>query len=60
MSIYDEPKIDCHNHVLDPARLKAAGVVGVAFNATIHGAAYYADTAPLLARLAAPWILAVP
>lgn len=131
MNIYDEPKIDCHNHVLDPARfpyapdtayrpagqeispaaqlhkvmdaygvryslvvgpnsgygldnrclldaiahsqgrfkgiavvtndvsqaelerLKAAGVVGVAFNATIHGSAYYADTEPLLARLAA-------
>jgi predicted TIM-barrel fold metal-dependent hydrolase len=131
MNIYDEPKIDCHNHVLDPARfpyapdtayrpsgqeistaaqlhnvmdaygvryslvvgpnsgygldnrclldaiahsqgrfkgiavvpndasqaelerLKAGGVVGVAFNATLYGAAHYADTAPLLARLAA-------
>lgn len=131
MNIFDEAKIDCHNHVLDPARfpyaedtryrpagqeispaaqlhnvmdaygirysllvgpnsgygqdnrclldaiarsagrfkgvavvpndvsqpelerLKAAGVVGVAFNATIYGAAHYADTAPLLARLAA-------
>lgn len=131
MSIYDEPKIDCHNHILDPAqfpyspdtayrpsgqeispaaqlhnvmdaygvrhslvvepnsgygldnrclldaiassrgrfkgiavvpndvsqaeleRLKLAGIVGVAFNATLFGAAYYADTAPLLARLAA-------
>ena len=131
MNIYDEPKIDCHNHVLDPVRfpyapdtsyrpagqeispaaqlhnvmdaygvryslvvgpnsgygldnrclldaiarsqgrlkgiavvpndvsrpelerLKAAGVVGVAFNATLFGAAYYADTAPLLANLAA-------
>ena len=20
MNIYDEPKIDCHNHILDPAR----------------------------------------
>jgi predicted TIM-barrel fold metal-dependent hydrolase len=28
-------------------------VVGVAFNATIFGAAHYAETAPLLARLAA-------
>jgi predicted TIM-barrel fold metal-dependent hydrolase len=131
MNIYDEPKIDCHNHVLDPlrfpyaadanyrpggqeigsaaqltevldaygvryalvvgpnsgygtdnrclldaiahsagrfkgvavvrndveteelARLKAAGIVGVTMNATYHGAAYYANTAPLLAKLAA-------
>jgi predicted TIM-barrel fold metal-dependent hydrolase len=131
MNIYDEPKIDCHNHVIDPARftyaadtayqpagqeigdapyfmhvldaygvryalvvgpnsgygtdnrclldaiarsggrfkgiavvpndieisalerLKAAGVVGVAFNTTLHGAAYYADTDELLAKLAA-------
>jgi predicted TIM-barrel fold metal-dependent hydrolase len=131
MSIYDEPKIDCHNHILDPAqfpyspdtayrpagqevspaaqlhnvmdaygvhhslvvgpnsgygldnrclldaianskgrfkgiavvpndvsqaeleRLKLAGIVGVAFNATLFGAVYYADTEPLLARLAA-------
>jgi predicted TIM-barrel fold metal-dependent hydrolase len=130
MNIYDEPKIDCHNHVLDPVnfpyspdtayrptgqeispaaqmlnvmdaygvrhslvvgpnsgygldnrclldaiahsqgrlkgiavvtndasrteleRLKAAGIVGVAFNATLFGAAHYADCAPLLARLA--------
>jgi predicted TIM-barrel fold metal-dependent hydrolase len=130
VSIFDEPKIDCHNHVLDPARfayandvayrptgqeigtlaqyldvmnsynvahalvvgpnsgygtdnrclidvlaqgrgrfkgiavvpndvslaelerLKAVGVVGIAFNATIFGPAYYADTAPLLRRLA--------
>ena len=131
MNIYDEPKIDCHVHVIDPARfpyeadtryrpsgqeittaaqllrvldaygvghalvvgtnsgygtdnrclldalargegrlkgiavvsndvereelerLKAAGVVGVAFNATFNGTAYYADSAPLLAKLAA-------
>lgn len=131
MNIYDEPKIDCHNHVLDPARfpyapdvhyrpaaqevgtldqlhavldaygvqhalvvgpnsgygldnrclldaiagsagrfkgiavvrndaslgeierLKGAGIVGVAFNATVNGTEYYADTAPLLKRLAA-------
>jgi predicted TIM-barrel fold metal-dependent hydrolase len=131
MNIYDEPKIDCHNHVLDPVRfpyaadvayrpagqeigsasyflqvldaygvryalvvgpnsgygtdnrclldaiarsggrfkgiavvpndvelsaleqLKAAGVVGVAFNVTLYGAAYYAGTGPLLAKLAA-------
>lgn len=131
MNIYDELKIDCHNHVLDPVRfpyapdaiyrpagqevssaaqwlrvldaygvqyalvvgpnsgygtdnrclldaiaqskgrfkgvavvpndvgqselerLKASGVVGIAFNATHYGAAYYADTSPLLAKLAA-------
>jgi predicted TIM-barrel fold metal-dependent hydrolase len=131
MNIYDEPKIDCHNHVLDPARfpyaedtpyrpagqevglpaqlhnvmdaygvrhslvvgpnsgygqdnrclldaiaqsqgrfkgiavvpndvsraelerLKAAGVVGVAFNLTLYGVAHYADTSALLSRLAA-------
>jgi predicted TIM-barrel fold metal-dependent hydrolase len=129
VSIFDEPKIDCHNHVLDPARfayandvaycptgqeigtlaqyldvmnsynvahallvgpnsgygtdnrclidvlangqgrfkgiavvpndvslvelerLKALGVVGIAFNATIFGPAYYANTAQLLSRL---------
>ena len=131
MSIFDEPKIDCHCHVLDPARfpyapdvayrpgtqevgtlaqyqqvmaaygvrhallvgpnsgygldnrclldavaqgrgkfkgiavvhndassdelaaLKAAGIIGVAFNATLYGAPYYENTAPLLQRLAA-------
>ena len=131
MSIYDEPKIDCHCHVFDPARfpygedsvyrpagqeigtaaqftrvldaygvrhallvgpnsgyeqdnrcmldaiangrgrfkgiavvrndldddalraLKAAGIVGVAFNATFHGVDYYRDAASLLDRLAA-------
>ncbi|MGA8786230.1 MAG: amidohydrolase family protein [Polaromonas sp.] len=131
MNIYDEPKIDCHNHVLDPARfpyaegttyrpagqevspaaqlhnvmdaygvrhslvvgpnsgygqdnrclldaiahsqgrlkgiavvpndvssselarLKAAGVVGVAFNVTLYGVAHYADTSALLSQLAA-------
>jgi predicted TIM-barrel fold metal-dependent hydrolase len=131
MNIYDEPKIDCHNHVLDPARfayapdvqyrpagqeigtlaqmhavldaygvrhalvvgpnsgygldnrclldaivgsagrfkgiavvrndagldeleqLKKAGIVGIAFNTTVNGTAYYADAAPLLERLAA-------
>jgi predicted TIM-barrel fold metal-dependent hydrolase len=131
MNIYDEPKIDCHNHVLDPLRfpyvadttyrpsgqelgsaaqltevlnaygvryalvvgpnsgygtdnrclldtiahgagrfkgvavvrndvetaelerLKAAGIVGVTMNATYYGAAYYANTGPLLAKLAA-------
>ena len=131
MSIYDEPKIDCHCHVLDPARfpygeasvyrpagqeigtaaqftrvmdaygvthallvgpnsgyeqdnrclldaiasgagrfkgiavvpndigdgalrsLRAAGIVGVAFNATFHGVDFYRDTEDLLARLAA-------
>jgi predicted TIM-barrel fold metal-dependent hydrolase len=34
-------------------RLKAAGIVGVTMNATDHGAAYYANTGPLLAKLAA-------
>jgi hypothetical protein len=24
LSIYDEPKIDCHNHVFDPARFPYA------------------------------------
>ena len=130
MSVFDEPKVDCHNHVLDPARfayapdvayrpagqeigtrsqhaavmaaygarhallvgpnsgygsdnrclldalaqsagrfkgiavvahgtgrdellhLKAAGVVGIAFNPTIHGVAHFDDAAPLLRRLA--------
>jgi predicted TIM-barrel fold metal-dependent hydrolase len=130
MSIFDEPKIDCHNHVLDPERfayaddvayrpagqeiatrlqhvdvmdaygvrfallvgpnsgygtdnrclldaiaqgherfkgiavvpndvgraelerLKAAGIVGVAFNTTVNGVAYYANAAPLLRLLA--------
>ena len=128
-SIYDEPKIDCHCHVLDPLRfpygedsvyrpagqeigtaaqfqrvldaygvrhgllvgpnsgyeqdnrcmldaiasgagrfkgiavvpndagrselerLRAAGVIGVAFNATFHGVDYYRDTADLLSTL---------
>jgi predicted TIM-barrel fold metal-dependent hydrolase len=34
------------------ARLKALGVVGVAFNATFHGVDYYAQTHDLLRRLA--------
>jgi predicted TIM-barrel fold metal-dependent hydrolase len=33
-------------------RLRSAGVVGVAFNSTIHGVAHYAGTAPLLRMLA--------
>ena len=33
-------------------RLKAAGVIGVAFNATVHGADHYAATAGLLRMLA--------
>lgn len=32
-------------------RLKEAGIVGVAWNATFYGVPYYADAAPLLARL---------
>jgi len=130
MNLFDEPKVDCHNHVLDPARfpyaadvayrpagqeigtlaqhravmdaygvrhalvvgpnsgygndnrclldalaqsdgrykgiavvpngtgrdellrLKAAGVVGIAFNPTVHGLAHYADAAPLMRSLA--------
>jgi len=131
MNVYDEPKVDCHNHVLDPARfpyvadvpyrpagqeigtatqlaavfdaygvhhalvvgpnsgyatdnrclldamarsegrykgvavvsneagmpelerLKDAGILGVTMNATYYGPEYYANAAPLLARLAA-------
>lgn len=130
MNVYDEPKIDCHNHIFDPTRfpyaadafyrpagqeigtaaqftrvldaygvqyalvvgpnsgygfdnrclldaiaggggrfrgmavvpngagrpelerLKAAGVMGVTFNAALYGVDYYADSAELLARLA--------
>ena len=37
----------------DLVRLKSAGVIGTAFNATYHGLDYYRDTASLLARLAA-------
>lgn len=33
--------------------LRAAGVLGIAFNYALHGLAYYADAAPLMARLAA-------
>ena len=33
------------------ARLKAAGIVGVAWNATFYGVPYYTDAAPLLGRL---------
>lgn len=129
MSVFDEPKVDCHNHVLDPARfpyagdvvyrpagqeigtraqhqavmdaygirhalivgpnsgyghdnrclldalaqgrgrfkgiavvpndcgreellaLKAAGVIGIAFNPTVHGVAHYAGAGPLMRRL---------
>lgn len=32
--------------------LKAQGVVGIAFNYALHGLDHYADTAPLMARLA--------
>lgn len=41
--------LDCPIHELE--RLKAQGVVGVAFNATFHGASYYRDAAGLLAML---------
>jgi predicted TIM-barrel fold metal-dependent hydrolase len=34
-------------------KLKASGVVGVAWNVTFYGVAYYRDAAPLLERLAA-------
>ena len=34
-------------------KLKAAGVVGVAWNVTFYGVAYYRDAAPLLEKLAA-------
>jgi len=36
----------------DLERLQSAGIVGVAFNATLHGAAHYAGAAPLLQTLA--------
>lgn len=32
--------------------LKAQGVIGIAFNYALHGFAYYADTSPLMQRLA--------
>jgi predicted TIM-barrel fold metal-dependent hydrolase len=37
--------------VAELERLKAAGVVGVAFNAPFHGVDYYRDTAPLVEKL---------
>ena len=37
----------------DLEQLKAAGVVGVAFQVALHGVAYYAGTADLLAKVAA-------
>jgi predicted TIM-barrel fold metal-dependent hydrolase len=33
-------------------RLKAAGIVGIAYNVPFHGADYYRDTAPLVEKLA--------
>jgi predicted TIM-barrel fold metal-dependent hydrolase len=36
----------------DLVRLRAAGVIGVAFNATVLGTAYYEHTEPLLRKLA--------
>jgi predicted TIM-barrel fold metal-dependent hydrolase len=41
--------LDCRIGELE--RLKAQGVVGVAFNATFHGVEYYRNTADLLAML---------
>jgi predicted TIM-barrel fold metal-dependent hydrolase len=37
--------------LVELARLKAAGVIGVAFNVPFHGADYYRNTAPLLEKL---------
>ncbi|MBR0851548.1 amidohydrolase family protein [Bradyrhizobium diazoefficiens] len=37
--------------IAELARLKAAGVIGVAFNVPFHGADYYRNTAPLLEKL---------
>jgi predicted TIM-barrel fold metal-dependent hydrolase len=37
--------------VTELERLKAAGIVGVAFNAPFHGVGYYRDTAPLIEKL---------
>jgi predicted TIM-barrel fold metal-dependent hydrolase len=41
---------DCSDESL--AKLQSQGVIGVAFNASLHGVAYYADIEPLLKRLA--------
>jgi predicted TIM-barrel fold metal-dependent hydrolase len=41
---------DCTDDTL--SQLVRHGIVGVAFNPSLHGAAYYADIAPLLKRLA--------
>lgn len=35
----------------DLARLKAGGIIGIAFNSPYHGTAYYADTSDLLRKL---------
>ena len=43
-------KSDCSEEQL--AALKQQGVIGVAFNASLHGVAYCADIEPLLKRLA--------
>jgi predicted TIM-barrel fold metal-dependent hydrolase len=42
---------DCSESHLQ--RLQMQGVIGVAFNASLHGLAFYANIAPLLKRLAA-------
>lgn len=43
----------CNDAPLDElAALQAAGVVGVAFNVALYGAAHYSDIGPLLQRLA--------
>jgi predicted TIM-barrel fold metal-dependent hydrolase len=41
---------DCSDEAL--AEFAQQGIVGVAFNPSLHGVAYYADIAPLLKRLA--------
>jgi predicted TIM-barrel fold metal-dependent hydrolase len=41
---------DCSDESL--ALLQSQGVIGIAFNASLHGLAYYSDIAPLLGRLA--------
>ena len=45
MTIYDEPKIDCHNHLLDPAHF------GYAPNAWYHPVANEQGTAHQLTAL---------
>ncbi len=44
--------VPLHSSSAQLLELKAQGVVGIAFNPTLHGLAYYADAGPLMHRLA--------